>query len=721
MAKSSLSPDSVSQDQFERKEVLHKNHYFDNEIVERLMYRYVEGACTDVSLRDEIMIHASELIRQIIKAHNLGQICPGKDDTASGDLFQTAWIQIESALYKYEARPHCSRCYNALRPKESLLTDNFWFVDEVVKRIKRCPRCRVRLTVDAIYYKGVSKVFNLWCLSPKTKVISQDGIMSIGTVLDSGNLFYGINGFQEVCRSIEKPKTKTLKIRTMHNYEIEVTPEHHLFRLGDTGPAWAQAGELVIGDFLGIQCSQQTFVGDDDLSDIAVEGWLVPKKMNAELAYLLGLYIAEGSYGRNMISIYNTDPEVAEILQQNNLGLKFSYHADNTANYACSKGFTEFMSKIGFKESTSAELKHIPDRLLRMSKDNISALLSGIFDGDGHSSRFNGEVGLTSTSVELVQQVRMLLLNIGIISKLSVDKRPTREFVNRYGKSYSSKLKDAYLLRLATVDSLRFYDRIGFRIKRKQLKMSQLSFPKDVMLCLGDKFRSLYKAHGAAGHYEQIRRMIDGCDRITVQKAATMLSYWDRHNEDDNYVFIRDRLNEYYRFKNRVIWLPVKDISNSESEVCDVEISSDDHSYIANGFISHNSQIARTVALAYIKKENRDRKNSGVFQDHLEQRTTPKSDVLELFFHEAREICKYNEDHLQILSVIEDLYDEDEKPYDGLIGKLVERSSLPRATITGFLKVLRLRAKDFTNSPINEQNQPIRSKSTEPEDDEWPF
>ena len=128
MAKRLLNPDSEYLGEFDRKEILHKNHYFDNEIVERLMYLYVEGACTDVSLRDEIMVWASELIRQLIKAHNLGQICPGKDDTTSGDLFQTAWLQIEGALYKYEARPHCTGCYNNLRPGDSQLIDEFCFV-----------------------------------------------------------------------------------------------------------------------------------------------------------------------------------------------------------------------------------------------------------------------------------------------------------------------------------------------------------------------------------------------------------------------------------------------------------------------------------------------------------------------------------------------------------------------------------------------------------------
>jgi len=157
---------------FERKEVLNKNYYFDNERVERLMYEYLAGACIDVNLRDEIMEHASELIRQLIKAHNLNQICPGKDGAVNGDLFQTAWLQIESSLYKYEARPHCSVCYNSLRPSDSLLVDDFWFVDRVIKRIKRCPRCKSKLVRDTIYYRGKSKVFNFWSQVGRTVVLA---------------------------------------------------------------------------------------------------------------------------------------------------------------------------------------------------------------------------------------------------------------------------------------------------------------------------------------------------------------------------------------------------------------------------------------------------------------------------------------------------------------------------------------------------------------------
>lgn len=113
------------------------------------------------------------------------------------------------------------------------------------------------------------------------------------------------------------------------------------------------------------------------------------------------------------------------------------------------------------------------------------------------------------------------------------------------------------------------------------------------------------------------------------------------------------------------------------------------------------SQISRTVILAYIKKEGRDRKNSQSYMNHLNNKSKPLNDVLLRFIQEARQVCIYNKEYLCIIDALEYLVLHDFKPYDGLIGKLMERSKLNRATIAGFLRFIKLNSLDFTDSPIN--------------------
>lgn len=149
------------------------------------------------------------------------------------------------------------------------------------------------------------------------------------------------------------------------------------------------------------------------------------------------------------------------------------------------------------------------------------------------------------------------------------------------------------------------------------------------------------------------------------------------------------------------------------------------------------SQIARTVILAHIKKEGRDRKNAPVYRDHVSRRfkhvgpedgdsvssddlestivtsvgqhkdilrpqkaATQLSDVMLRFLAEARDMCKYNDDQLLILDALEHLLKVDDKPAEGIIGKLVDHSGLSRIAVTSFMKTIRLRSFEFSDSPI---------------------
>lgn len=167
--------------------------YFINEVVEDLLRRYIWTGCTNVELRDSIMSHATELIRQIIRKQGLHTIYPGQDESSFGDLLQTAWVQIEKTLYKFRARPHCRSCFNPDRPNDSALYTPGEFeygilnFSDLAKRgIKSCPKCSTKFKEypivkaeqdtfggsDTILYRGNSKVFNMWSQIARTVILA---------------------------------------------------------------------------------------------------------------------------------------------------------------------------------------------------------------------------------------------------------------------------------------------------------------------------------------------------------------------------------------------------------------------------------------------------------------------------------------------------------------------------------------------------------------------
>lgn len=211
--------------------ILKHKYYFINEIVEDKLRRYMWTSCTDVSIRDSIMEHAEELIKQIIRKQKLHIIYPGQDDSAFGDLVQIAWCQLERTLYKFRARPHCRVCYRPERPLDSILyvpdeleydiiTFDELFTHIGLTKLKKnytgdhgrnkleklrsyikdnkaiskkaynigstCPYCNGNLsnypTIEpkqgtfggsaSILYRGASKVFNMWSQISRTVILA---------------------------------------------------------------------------------------------------------------------------------------------------------------------------------------------------------------------------------------------------------------------------------------------------------------------------------------------------------------------------------------------------------------------------------------------------------------------------------------------------------------------------------------------------------------------
>lgn len=627
-----------------------KNMYFDNDAVERLLNKYVERGCVDVTLRDEIMKHADELIRQIIRAHNFEHIFPGRDQSSFNELFQVAWMQIEKTLYKYDNGPNSP------------------------------------------------KLFNMWCVSPDTNIFTEDGIKEIGkAIVDNNNKTYGIDGITNIVGSIYKDSTNVNKITTELGYSVSCTPEHLLYRLGSGGPEWVRSSEIKNGDLLGIQYSQESFVNDCGI-DFNNSNWSI-SKMTQELAYIIGLYVSEGCIGNNCVIIYNVDHEVIDSLVNNNLGLSCKHYPKRQAVHIHNVGFVEFIKYLGIAGLKASD-KEIPKTILKSNKNNTIAFLKGLFDGDGHSSRFNGCVGYTSTSFKLINQVRMVLLNLGMLTKISYDTRMVRRFEIKEDKKYESNLSGSYQIGLSSFDSLKFYNDIGFSIARKQINVKNLKNIKVMRYGISFKVDDIcnkFSISNRLSGLRSVRKSKTGlCD---INKTGKKLAMLDIPDEDHDVKFIIDRLSEEMDHHNKVVWLPVRNIAKGVSEVCEIQVSSEHSAYIANGFISHNSQVAKTRILAYIKKEKRDKKNMPAYRDWIHRRYKTKSrsiEDFEIFLSELNQLCDYDDDFADLVNDVRKIWLSDDRPYDGFKAKLQRVSGKDMNVINQFLRLIKLHRDEFS-------------------------
>lgn len=116
------------------------------------------------------------------------------------------------------------------------------------------------------------------------------------------------------------------------------------------------------------------------------------------------------------------------------------------------------------------------------------------------------------------------------------------------------------------------------------------------------------------------------------------------------------------------------------------------------------SQIAKTVMLAHIKRESRDGKNFDSLKSHVTNKSAKKPVLMERFIQEARLICEFSDDHQKLLDSLAMIYKKDSNPADGLVGKLTEYSGMPRAKVHQFLMTLRLRSHEFSDAPLNSEN-----------------
>lgn len=290
------------------------------------------------------------------------------------------------------------------------------------------------------------------CFSSSTTVFTKEGMCNIGNIrigqeVLSYDSVQNKQMFKSVLAKEDNGQKEILSVKTQSNYELQVTENHRVYTLN----GWKEAKELTTEDYLVLP---KRFPKFKDVS-ISIEDNLFLQAS----AYI----VAEGYFKReNAIEFCNSELYIdySNLLSY----LKFSYldkedlRSPGLHKITSHKDFYDYAVSKGLHPA-KADGKELPALIWTAPKNVKARVLQILFDCDGSvhfketGSKQRLIIEYSSKSKVLIQQILTLLLEFGIVCKLS------SKFLG--GSEY-------YRLCISSFDSIKsFLDNIDFLLKRK--------------------------------------------------------------------------------------------------------------------------------------------------------------------------------------------------------------------------------------------------------------
>jgi intein/homing endonuclease len=186
---------------------------------------------------------------------------------------------------------------------------------------------------------------------------------------------------------------------------------------------------------------------------------------------LVGLLIGDGSYGKDKTPVLsNCDKDVNNYIYNNFDAIEErSYTTKDGREYKETRirNICQKLRELGIYGQTKNK-KTLPLNIHSYTKKDICELLGGFYDADGHvvNDGKNRTINLSSSSKELMFEVKLLLQKLGIHGQIYT-KKPSSTGIKG--------INNYYLLTIADKRSLLiFIESITFLIKYKQVKLEAM-------------------------------------------------------------------------------------------------------------------------------------------------------------------------------------------------------------------------------------------------------
>lgn len=341
-----------------------------------------------------------------------------------------------------------------------------------------------------------------------------------------------------------------------------------------------------------------------------------PNKLNPSLAAFLGYVVSEGwTNSHNVVSIFQDkflNPETHDHIR--NLAKEiFDWDGDKKNSIRdfdiriSSVYIRQYLKTLGIDIGLSCQ-KSVPWPIFQATKESLASFLRSFFDSEGSVGK--GCIEASSSSEQMLKEIQILLLRMGIICSRKPKKIKNRNHI--YWRIFISG------------DNVqKFKENIGFITKRKRLQMDLLADKNrnanvDIIPYSLEEIENireeLFKATFINGSNEVKKN--SGLKQFGESFQSTLSNIRNK-GRNPTYQFLEKIINisqklslketSAYKnidniYQNNFFYDEIASLTESEDELADIEVDDYDHCFVSNGLISHNTITA--IAAAELKMQD---------------------------------------------------------------------------------------------------------------------
>jgi SNF2 family DNA or RNA helicase len=459
------------------------------------------------------------------------------------------------------------------------------------------------------------------CSTGDTKIITRRGVLKLNDPKlwfkkDFNNQkednFYDIpseidlasDGIKKATKMYYGGKKATIKFKTSLGTWGHSTQNHRWKVMDPCGEIlWKKTKDLKKGDYIAVGRNQNVW------------GY---KTLDEDEAWLLGFIIGDGAYNiyntqdgysHAQLSIVNTPKPTIDKLKditkkyfQNASVIEVNRRKNGYLNQTIfresgKENCLRLFKKYGLKSGQTATYKTIPEIIKGCNKRTFCNFLRGLFDANGYISK-EGNIELTLASKELIEDIQLYLLNMGIVAGI------LSKFNKKYNKNY-------YCLRILENEGKRkFYNWINFTVDYKKERLRECVYKEklsdqthDIIPFQNKRILNIHNLipKNIRWAFKNNNRAKDGKGNLSYRCANRLLAFEHEEFFKSSRDFIKLKEIVSYNY----FYAEITEIEDGGiQEVYDLSVP-DGNTYLANGMISHNT-LQTISCYATIKNKEKD-------------------------------------------------------------------------------------------------------------------